>query len=371
MESKLDVFFEVSFHELPCRYTNIELWDYLGNSKLDISSHVRKSVIGGEHAQKHMQEYKHKGMTHTEHVDANDPSHQVANKLEELTSGSYGRFLKENQYTFVLYYVDWCMFCQMVKPVWEKFSKHLPSLRPNVKIAQLNCVKEAALCQATKIAGYPSFIMFKGVNPLEEDYHDERTVAAFTKYVTRIADTPAEQHPLKYQWHEGCLLSGHLHINRVPGNFHVTARSDAHNFDLKSTNTSHTIHHLSFGRELPNDLWVRVPADVRMNISPLDDISFINHHGHMSHEHYIKVVSTRYEVGSLRSRKEILGYQVCQNYFFLCSWLLILPLNANAFFFLLFYLYNFYRCRLQTINISRIPTFPKLAFRTIFHQRQL
>lgn len=199
----------------------------------------------------------------------------------------------------------------MVRPVWSKFAKHLPSVRPNVKVAQVNCVEHAPLCEATKISGYPTFIMFKGVNPLEQDYHGERTVEAFTQYVTKVSNTPPEEHPLKYQWHEGCLLRGRLQVNRVPGNFHIIAKSDAHNFDQKSTNTSHVIHHLSFGKELPDDVFLRIPEDVRDNIAPLDNFRFINEQGHMSHEHYIKVVSTRYEVGSLGGRKEILGYQVC------------------------------------------------------------
>lgn len=199
----------------------------------------------------------------------------------------------------------------MVLPIWEKFSKHLPSIRPNVKVAQVDCVAEADLCAATKIAGYPSFIMFKGVNPLQDDYHSARTVQAFTDYAIKVSDTPPSDHALKYQWHEGCLLRGHLTVNRVPGNFHVIAKSDAHNFNVKSTNTSHTIHHLSFGRELPDDVYMRIPEDIRINISPLDDLRFINQFGHMSHEHYIKVVSTQFEVGSLRYSREILGYQVC------------------------------------------------------------
>lgn len=225
------------------------------------------------------------------------------------------------------------MFCQMAKPVWEKFSKHLPSVRPNVKIAQVDCVKESRLCETTKISGYPTFIMFKGVNPLEQDYHGGRSVDAFTQYVARVADTPPEQHPLKYQWHEGCLLRGHLKVNRVPGNFHISAKSDAHNFDLKSTNTSHVIHHLSFGHGFPSEVWSKVPEDIRSNIAPLDDLTFVNHAGHMSHEHYIKIVSTHYELASLRGSREILGYQVR---ILLSTYVQICFSSSNLYFSFLF-----------------------------------
>lgn len=309
-ESQIDINFELSFYELPCQYATIEMWDYLGNNKLDVSAHVKKRVIGGHHGEEHKHEYQDKGTAHTEKIAHDDHTKSQPAQLVQLTASNYGSYLKENQYTFVLYYVDWCMYCQMVRPVWEKFSKHLPSIRSNVKVAQVDCVAEAEICAATKIAGYPTFLMFKGVNPLQHDYHGHRSIEAFTQYVTTIADTPSEQHALKYQWHEGCFLRGHLTVNRVPGNFHVIAKSDAHSFNPKTTNTSHIVHHLSFGPELPDDIYMRIPEDVRINISPLDDLRFINHYGHMSHEHYIKVVSTRFEVGSMRYSQQVLGYQL-------------------------------------------------------------
>lgn len=308
-ESQLEINFDITFFELPCRFANIEVWDYLGNAKLDVSSQVRKTVIGGELGEEHKRDYQHAGTTVTEHVDHREHAH-VPEEVVQLSSSNYGQYLKQNEYTFVMYYVEWCAFCKMALPVWSKFAKFLPGERPNVKVAQVDCVKDSQLCEATKIAGYPTFIMFKGVNPLEEDYTGMRSVEAFTEYVKKVSDTPPGEHPLKYQWHEGCLMRGTLQVNRVPGNFHITAKSDAHNFDQKSTNTSHMINHLSFGGEITDDLWMRVPEDVRLNINPLDDEMFVNHAGHMSHEHYIKVVSTRYQTGSLRGAREILGYQM-------------------------------------------------------------
>ncbi|CDF35887.1 Protein disulfide-isomerase, PDIA-6 Membrane [Chondrus crispus] len=308
-ESKLEINFEISFFELPCRFANVEVWDYLGNAKLNVDADISKTILGHEQNENHLTEYKDKGTVATQLVDKHEDAH-LPEQVVELTSSNYGQYLKQNEYTFVIYYVNWCGFCKMALPVWSKFAKHLPSIRPNVKIAQVDCEKNAELCQATKITGYPTFIMFKGVNPLEEDYGGERSVEAFSKYVEKVSDTPPDDHNLKYQWQEGCLLGGRLLVNRVPGNFHISAKSDAHNFDQKSTNTSHLIHHLSFGGEMQHDLYMAVPKDIRVNISPLDDILFINHKEHMSHEHYIKVVSTHYQAGSLRRRKDVLGYQM-------------------------------------------------------------
>lgn len=104
-ESKLDINFEISFFELPCRFATIEVWDYLGNAKLDVSSKIRKTVLGGEHGEKHMTEYKHPGKVNTEKVDKREDIH-LPEEVVTLTSKSYGQYLKQNEYTFVLYYVD-------------------------------------------------------------------------------------------------------------------------------------------------------------------------------------------------------------------------------------------------------------------------
>ncbi|CAN8074456.1 unnamed protein product [Agarophyton chilense] len=300
----LDINFSLSFFELPCRYATIEAWDFLGNSRLDVTGRIDKTVLSAEHGQIHMQPYKELMPPETERV-AHAPGHAT-----ELDGVSYGRFLKENEYTFVLYYATWCPFCKMVLPLWQKLAATLPSVRPSVKVAQVDCVAQARLCESTKIAGYPTFMMFKGVNPLESNYGGHRTLQAFTDYVVKVSDTPPEEHPLKYQWHEGCLLRGKLQVNRVPGNFHVIAKSDAHNFDQKSTNTSHMVNHLSFGPPLSPKQLKKLPNSVKQNFNPLDNKLFVNLYGYMSHEHYIKVVSTTFETRSMRSSGSILGYQM-------------------------------------------------------------
>lgn len=76
-----------------------------------------------------------------------------------------------------------------------------------------------------------------------------------------------------------------------------------------AANTSHVIHELTFGKRMRGKMLRKVPADVQENIDPLAGQSFINHFGHMSHEHNIKVVSTHYLTGTLR-QEDILGYQM-------------------------------------------------------------
>lgn len=104
-ESKLDINFDISFFELPCRYATIEVWDYLGNAKLDVSSEVRRTVISGEFGEEQKRDYEHPGRIHTERVDKSHDAH-VPEEVANLVSANYGQYLKQNEYTFVMYYVN-------------------------------------------------------------------------------------------------------------------------------------------------------------------------------------------------------------------------------------------------------------------------
>ncbi|PXF47973.1 Protein disulfide-isomerase 5-3 [Gracilariopsis chorda] len=54
----LDINFRLSFYELPCRFATIEAWDFLGNSRLDVTAKIEKTVLSAEHGKLHMQPYK-------------------------------------------------------------------------------------------------------------------------------------------------------------------------------------------------------------------------------------------------------------------------------------------------------------------------
>lgn len=77
-----------------------------------------------------------------------------------------------------------------------------------------------------------------------------------------------------------------------------------------AANTSHIVHELTFGPRLKSSMLKKIPFDVRANINPLEGDSFVNHFGHMSHEHNIKVVSTHYQIGTILGSSEIKGYQM-------------------------------------------------------------
>lgn len=107
--------------------------------------------------------------------------------------------------------------------------------------------------------------------------------------------------------HPGCQISGFLWVDRVPGNFHIQARSPHHDIDAKLTNVSHEVHHLSFGDPGVNTRMKRTniiaPKGFERTLSPLDGNVYVNENQHEAFHHYLKVVTTEFNDPYLNTKK--------------------------------------------------------------------
>jgi len=92
---------------------------------------------------------------------------------------------------------------------------------------------------------------------------------------------------------EGCLIYGHLEVNKVAGNFHISPGSSyevghAHVHDLAAIgdknkiNVTHIINHLSFGTSYPGQ------------IHPLDNLEVVAPNPQSAFNYYLKIVPTTY-----------------------------------------------------------------------------
>nr|XP_009860519.1 endoplasmic reticulum-Golgi intermediate compartment protein 3-like [Ciona intestinalis] len=92
----------------------------------------------------------------------------------------------------------------------------------------------------------------------------------------------------------GCYLHGHLEVNRVAGNFHISPGKSyevghMHVHDMarmgkyKESNVSHVFNHLSFGSTYPGQ------------VHPLDNLEVIASESSVAFQYYVKIVPTTYE----------------------------------------------------------------------------
>ena len=227
-------------------------------------------------------------------------------------------------------WLRWCIWCQRLHPTWEKFAENVHKLGMPIGVGKVNCVTEAQLCKDLKVMAFPTLRWYKSGEAILPDYKMDRTVDALTGYARRKlemeqkykdwekksseggAAAPKPSAGASRPEHPGCQVLGHLMVNRVPGNFHIEAKSVNHNLNAAMTNLTHRVNHLSYGEpitklqpHMENTPFMRkvkrvlkqVP-DQHKQFNPMDDKVYATSKFHQAFHHYIKVVSTHLNMGS-------------------------------------------------------------------------
>jgi thiol-disulfide isomerase/thioredoxin len=97
----------------------------------------------------------------------------LTNKTNKIEGG------EKYEAMFVLYYVDWCPHCKVVKPEWEKLENDT-SIK-NVAITKINCEKDEKAAEENNIEGFPT-ILFTHNNKVEA-YEGGREYDDFKKFL--------------------------------------------------------------------------------------------------------------------------------------------------------------------------------------------
>lgn len=328
----LRINFNITVLDLPCEFAVIDVVDVLGTRNDNVTKNVNKWQIDSagfrrnyEGRNSEQRDLKHD--SHEEH-QLKEGEHAVP-----IDQANFEGWLRDNHYVFVNFYAPWCIWCQRLEPVWEAFAERAEEDKTPISIVKVDCVANRELCMSQKIQAFPTLRVFKDSKAQPPDYRSDRTVDAFNEFVLQrlaqdkqVADMDhatrkAHLERLESQRddHPGCLMSGFLLVNRVPGNFHIEARSKHHNLNPVMSNISHVVNHLSFGPALSRAQTRRVDElpkeffDIE-STRPFDDNEYTIKKLHTAYHHYIKVVGTRMEIGARYTGKDaILAYQVVQN----------------------------------------------------------
>jgi hypothetical protein len=147
---------------------------------------------------------------------------------------------------------DRCVWCQRLSPTWEVFAQNVKKEGMPIGIGMIDCMAQADLCREQKVMAFPTLRWFHEGQAIQPDYKMDRTVDALMSFAKRklemdekfrdwdkknkhLTDDEREQQRLLFQQHRpehpGCQVSGHLMVNRVPGNFHIEAKSKNHNLN--------------------------------------------------------------------------------------------------------------------------------------------
>jgi protein disulfide-isomerase-like protein len=241
---------------------------------------------------------------------------------------NFGPWLEKYEYVFVNFYAPWCVWCQRLEPVWEALAEKVETEQLPVSVVKVDCIENRELCMKEKIQAFPNLRLFKKKEVQPPDYRSDRTVDAMIDFLrSRLAldeqiklmapaEKVAHEERIAEQKddHPGCMMSGFLLVNRVPGHFHIEMRSKHHNINPPGTNLSHVVNHLSFGPILPRSATRQLeslPAEFfsMQATQPMNDRYYVNPKLHQAYHHYIKVVSTTL-APKRRTSEPILAYQM-------------------------------------------------------------
>lgn len=320
----LRINFNLTFPHLHCDFASIDLWDKIGKNVANVSKNIERWQLD-EFGHRRMYQGRNRREYDIEHDYHHPPLHEMYEDgihVEPIGEKDWDEFSAENEFSFVNFYAPWCAFCQHFHSTWEALAEEVEESEIDVAIASVDCVEHAQLCHDRNVGAFPTLIFFRhGVQVNHGEYRWDRTVDAMMQFIEKTLDTesiykqyPEAQIAHKTNWnsdHPGCLVSGFLTVNKVPGNFHVEAHSRHHSLNTFKTNLSHTINHLSFGS--PLNAWQKNrldDLDLKYHLTnPLDGRSFHHKDSHHAFHHYIQVVPTRYRLGSYW-REKFATYQM-------------------------------------------------------------
>merc|ERR1719313_1613949 len=183
------------------------------------------------------------------------------------------------------------------------------NVKANMRVLKINCVDFEETCQQQRIMSFPTVRLYRrGVSKDREwqEFEGPRELNALTEFAKREVrqrhlHTGAQFHEF---FTEGCRISGHIEVVRVPGTLHFQAmHTKDRTLNLAFTNVSHYVHHFSFGEAPRRSIWA-LPQEYKRHVNPLDGRSFTVDKFHQAPHHFIKVVHTRFESAGLRSYQQ-------------------------------------------------------------------
>lgn len=107
----------------------------------------------------------------------------------KLTSDNFEQFLKENPLVLAEFFAPWCGHCKALGPEYIEAASQLED--KNIKLAQIDCTEQEALCQAQGIRGYPTLSVFRGPDD-KKPYEGARKAEAIATYMIKQSQ-PAVQ----------------------------------------------------------------------------------------------------------------------------------------------------------------------------------
>lgn len=177
-DALLQVNIALRFLELPCAFATVELWDYFGTNRLDVTADVRKVRVSGVHGEHVLSgEYSDRTFDGAPHVEpriaaglpvprAMAAPHPM---LDTLTEADFEARLEGDPLAFVAFVVAWCGYCRSVASTWSALAEQAAAGAVPATIYVVDCVLSEKLCATQHIRGYPTLRLYHHALATAED----------------------------------------------------------------------------------------------------------------------------------------------------------------------------------------------------------
>jgi protein disulfide-isomerase-like protein len=249
-DSLLRINFNITILDMPCEFATIDVKDVLGTRQDNVTKNINKWQVDETGIKSAYGALNH---------EQPDLMHDIHHDLEELHANgvhavpmdeaNFDSWLDQHTFTFVNFYAPWCIWCQRLEPVWEAFAERVESDQMPVSIIKVDCVENGNLCMQQKVVAFPMLRFFKGRQAQSPDYRSDRTIEALIQFTSEqvgwnemLAKLPAHeqqdhiQRKAESNDHPGCLISGHLLVNRLQILFHMLLSSGNLHYFLNTMN---------------------------------------------------------------------------------------------------------------------------------------
>jgi len=315
-DQSLLINFDITMLALPCDLLAMEVYDRFGWNWLNIKFEIEMTrihlvkgryITGASIPKNRVAKVSKDEKEIQDAIKVNEDGHHAL----DLRGTNFISEVKEHEYTLVNFYTPWCHWCKALAPTYEKaadeFDKVLLAGKKNTKakFASLNCEMYGDICVKFKIKAYPTLIIFRRDSPIYPVYDGDRTVESLITFLQDAImndETPVEDKIFDH----ACRVKGFFDVPRVPGNFHIEARSNYHDMNPQMANLSHIVHNLQFGETLRPEFESRLPVRHQFLTHPLNEKEFLLPVIHEAPQHYISIVTALYD---FRDGSKINSYQ--------------------------------------------------------------
>lgn len=307
VDTMMRINFNVTVADAPCEYLSVDLTDITGTYEHNITRHISKvrlsqwrrwiaihpeegagspAYIKPSDAELAQIDAETRGGGAVARAladalaDGRDPGDAVAaadggkaldvhgNPMGEvvaLSQATTAAYVQSHDMVFVNFFAPWCHWCQELEPIWKGAAARLPDLHygERVKMASVDCVQHVEFCRTMHIRAFPTLVLYtEHTMDASLLYTSERSTQAFFDFLEANANAKHIEHEARAEAHiaavahrqrtsdhgpEGCMVAGHLLAKKVPGTFHIKLHSSGYSHDALLINSSHVVHHLSFG----------------------------------------------------------------------------------------------------------------------------